>query len=93
VPEQYRKGSPVTYVTRGDAPTLILQGTKDPRVPLAQTTRMIDAMTKAGVPGRADLIVGAGHGGWSAAEQERTRRESIAFIEETLTVKPASPAR
>ena len=79
MPEQYRKASPVSYVTPGDAPMLLFQGTKDPLVPHTQTYRMLDAMTKAGVPGRAELIAGAGHG-WDGAERARTTQAAEAFI-------------
>jgi acetyl esterase/lipase len=92
VPEQYRKASPLTYVTPGDAPTLILQGTKDPRVPLTQTTRMIEALTKAGVSGRAELIFGAGHG-WSGAERARTDAAAVGFIKEHLERASTRPTR
>jgi acetyl esterase/lipase len=90
VPEQYRKASPLTYVTPGDAPTLILQGTKDPRVPLIQTTRMIEALTKAGVSGHAELIFGAAHG-WSGAERERTDAAAVAFIRQHLAAAATRP--
>ncbi len=60
-PEAYRKASPVSYVSKGDAPTLVIQGTKDPLVPHTQATAMGDALTAAGVPGRVELILGAGH--------------------------------
>jgi acetyl esterase/lipase len=90
VPEQFRKASPLTYVTSDDAPTLIFQGTKDPRVPLTQTFRMIEAMTKAGVSGRAELIAGAGHG-WSGPERERTDAAAVAFIRQHLAAAATRP--
>lgn len=91
LPDVYKKASPVTYVTPGDAPTLLVQGTKDPLVPHTQAYRMLDAMTKAGIPGRADILVGAGHG-WGGAELMRTLLSSLAFIEEHLKVPPPTPA-
>jgi acetyl esterase/lipase len=60
--ELYKKASPITYVTPGDAPMLLIQGTKDGLVPWTQATAMGDALTKAGVYGRVDLILGAHHG-------------------------------
>jgi acetyl esterase/lipase len=78
-----RKASPVTYVTKGDAPILLLQGTKDPLVPYTQATVMVEAMTREGVRGRADLIVGAGHG-WLGPELERTMDTSFRFLEAHL---------
>jgi acetyl esterase/lipase len=86
--DAYRRASPITYVTRGDAPILHLQGTKDPLVPHDQVYAMVDAMTAAGVPGRADLIVGAGHG-WGGAELVRTVDATYAFFDAHLKPKTA----
>ncbi len=86
-PEEYRKASPIVYVNKGDAPTLLIQGTKDPLVPHAQATAMVEAMTAAGVPGRCDLIVGAGHG-WGGAELNRTVDATYAFFDQHLKPKP-----
>jgi len=84
-PEEYKKASPITYVTKGDAPILHIQGTKDNLVPHTQIYLMIDAMTAAGVPGRADLIAGAGHG-WGNPELTRTLEATYAFFD--LHLKP-----
>ncbi len=84
--EAYRKASPVTYVSPGDAPTLLFQGTKDPLVPHTQAFAMVEALTAAGVPGRADVMVGAGHG-WRGAELKRTEDAGYAFFEEHLKAK------
>ncbi len=76
-------------MNEGDAPILMFQGTKDPLVPYTQAYRMLDAMTKAGVPGRAEVIAGAGHG-WGGPEFNRTLIAAVAFFKENL--KPATPA-
>lgn len=85
--EAAKKASPLTYVSKDDAPTLTFQGTKDPLVPHTQALRLADAMTAAGVPGRVELLVGAGHG-WGGADMERTARESLEFLDRYL--KPAA---
>lgn len=87
--EAYRRASPVTYVSKGDAPMLLFQGTNDPLVPHAHATRMADAMQAAGVPGRIELIVGAGHG-WGGAELVRTAAAMTAFFGDEL--KPPAAA-
>lgn len=84
--EAYRKASPITYVNAGDAPMLLIQGTKDVLVPWAQATAMGDALTKAGVYGRVDLILGAGHG-WLGAELQRTAEATTAFFDQFLKAK------
>ena len=84
--EQYRLASPVTYVSRGDAPMLLIQGTKDPLVPHNQAYRMADALTAAGVSGRVELLLGAGHG-WGGPDLVRSAEITYAFFEQKL--KPA----
>ena len=87
-PELYKKASPITYVTPGDAPMLLIQGTKDGLVPWTQATAMGDALTKAGVYGRVDLILGAHHGWWNDEfETRRTVDETWAFFEQFLQKK------
>lgn len=81
-----RKASPITYVDKGDAPMLLIQGTKDRLVPYTQATLMVDALAKAGVPGRLDMIVGADHG-WGGAELQRTADETYAFFDQYLKPK------
>ena len=81
--EAYRKASPISYVSKGDAPMLLIQGTKDVLVPWTQATSMAEALTKAGVYGRVDLILGAGHG-WGGTELKRTADETFAFFDQVL---------
>ena len=84
--EVIRLASPITYVTRDDPPMLTFQGTKDPLVPHTQATKLADAMTSAGVPGRVDLLVGAGHG-WGGDELKHTIDETFAFFDQYLKPK------
>jgi len=90
-PEAFRKASPITHVSPGDAPMLLLQGTKDPLVPHTQTYPMLEAMTKNNVPGRVELLIGASHG-WGGTELARTAAVSFTFFDEHLKAKP-KPAR
>jgi acetyl esterase/lipase len=82
-PEQYRLASPIHYVNPGDAPMLLLQGTKDPLVPHDQAFRMIEALSNAGIRGRADILIGAGHG-WGGEELKRTLEASWSWFDEHL---------
>lgn len=55
--------SPLTYVTAGDAPTLLMHGTNDCTVPPGQSQELYDALRAAGVDATLVFLAGAGHGG------------------------------
>lgn len=78
-----RAASPVTYITRDDAPFLIIHGDKDNLVPYAQATEFDAALEKAKVS--ATLITGTdgGHVFFSQPLVERMR----AFLDRHLLGK------
>lgn len=78
-----RRVSPITYVNKGDAPILMFQGTKDQLVPYDQVLELASALTKAGIPGRIEIILGAGHG-WGGDEMKRTQSTALEFFDEHL---------
>jgi acetyl esterase/lipase len=94
VPEKGNKAcehaSPVTYVSQGDAAMLLFQGTADPLVPYNQAMVMGEAMAKAQVPGRVEVIMNAAHG-WGGPELVRTADATLAFLNAWL--KPATAAK
>lgn len=77
-----RAASPITYVNSGDPPMLLIQGTKDPLVPYEQAFEMAEALTKAGVTGRVELLLGEGHG-WPK-EHARVMRATYDFLNRYL---------
>lgn len=77
------QASPVTYVNAGDAPSLTFMGTKDPLVPHEQGVTLANKLTEAGVPGRVEFILGAGHG-FPAEEMQRTVKAAKEFLAEEL---------
>jgi acetyl esterase/lipase len=81
--DAYKRASPITYVNAGDAPMLLLQGSRDELVPHDQAVVMADALTKAGVPGRVELMLGARHG-WGGKEGRRTTNVAMDFFAEQL---------
>lgn len=85
--DEYKAASPVTYVNAGDAPMLLFQGTNDELVPHDQAFRMAEALTKAGVPGRVEILLGEKHG-WRGPEARRTTAAYLAFFESHLANKP-----
>jgi acetyl esterase/lipase len=66
VVELLREHSPVSHVSKDDAPTLIIHGDADRIVPFQQGRRMIDQLTKVGVKAKLVVREGKGHawGGW-----------------------------
>jgi acetyl esterase/lipase len=56
-----KKLSPITYVTDKYPPTLIVHGDDDKIVPLQQAQALDQALAKAGVPHKLEVIPGAGH--------------------------------
>lgn len=81
--DAYRRASPVSYVSRGDAPMLLFQGTSDPLVPYTQAIRMLERMREAGIEGRIEFLVGAGHG-WGNPERDRTYAAMFEFLDRYL---------
>jgi acetyl esterase/lipase len=79
----YRQASPITYVTKGDPPFLLFQGTEDVLVPYDQAFQFTEAMQKASVPGEVVMHVGLGHG-WGGAEMDRDVRQSFDFLKAKL---------
>ncbi len=64
-----QRADPITYVTKNDAPFLIVHGDSDPAVPHHQSELLYAALVKAGVPVRFITVKGGGHGqGFPGAE-------------------------
>jgi acetyl esterase/lipase len=82
-PKEAAQASPLTFVSNGDAPVLTFQGTKDPLIPHTQAVKLAEAMTAAGVPGRVEFLIGAGHG-WGGDDLKRTMAETFAFFDKHL---------
>ena len=86
-PDLAAKASPVTFLTKNDAPILTFHGTKDPLVPHNQSVKLAEAMSRAGVAGRTELLIGAGHG-WVGPEMKRTMSNTYDFFDEHLKPRP-----
>lgn len=59
-PDRYWDASPLNQVSPGDAPMLILHGTADRSVPIAQARAMASALADAGIFSGLKVIPGAG---------------------------------
>lgn len=88
--DRAKKASPVTYVSKDDSPILMFFGTKDPLVPHTQAYGMLDAMTRAGVNGRAEIIANEGHG-FRAPEMTRALKDAADFLLENMPERKGSP--
>ncbi|HVL11729.1 MAG TPA: prolyl oligopeptidase family serine peptidase, partial [Gemmata sp.] len=81
--EKAAKANPINFVTKDDAPILILHGDVDPLVPLGQSEIFLEALKKADIPAELVVIKGGGHGGAGFATAEN--QEKIAkFFEKHL---------
>jgi dipeptidyl aminopeptidase/acylaminoacyl peptidase len=60
--ERYRDRSPLTHVSKIEAPLLVLQGENDPRVPLSEAEQVVAAMRAAGKMHEYYVYKGEGHG-------------------------------
>lgn len=56
-----REYSPVTHVTAGDPPTILIHGDQDKAVPVQQSRRLIERLNDANVPARLTVRGGVGH--------------------------------
>jgi acetyl esterase/lipase len=61
LPAELKAASPVTYVSNGDPPFLIIHGDMDPIVPLAQSQELASTLEAAGVPVSFVVVKGGGH--------------------------------
>lgn len=68
-----KAASPVTYVSKKSSPFLIVHGTADPVVPLAQAEELFAALKKAGADATFVKIEGGGHGIGGPEVQGRVR--------------------
>ena len=67
VPERYRDASPLSWIDRRTPPFLIIHGTRDDVVPIAQSQRLVAALRAAAVEVQYVELPDAGHGAltWS----------------------------
>jgi acetyl esterase/lipase len=75
------RANPVTYVSTGDTPFLIVHGDRDPLVPYHQSILLKEALKKAGVPVRFYTVKGEGHGNF---EDPKVAELTMAFLERHL---------
>lgn len=81
--------SPLTWVRAGVPPVLTLHGDADGSIPYSQSTRLHEALSKAGVSNQLVTIAGGAHGRhtWTDADTLRVQRAIESFLRKhgTLT--------
>jgi acetyl esterase/lipase len=77
----YLQSSPVNQIHAQAPPTLILHGTADNLVPIAQSTALKERLKDAGVPVEMIVYPNEGHG-WSGAKLEDSFDQIVGFIKE-----------
>ena len=82
--EIWRQNSPISYVEKVTAPTLVIHGENDFRTPLSEGQIWYSALQKLGVPTEFIIYPRSGHGisePWLAADsQERTRQWMVHWL-------------
>lgn len=79
------KASPIKYVDKRDVPMLLIHGTSDPLVLPDQPLIMAQALTAAGVEGRAEFIFGKAHD-WDGEDFSKPLIRARRFLDEQLKV-------
>lgn len=85
-PELARDASSLDQVSADDPPFLIMHGDADPGVPLAQSEKLHQRLTAAGVDSTLVVLAGAGHGGAEFNSDESTQ-QVLRFFTRTLKDK------
>jgi len=83
-PELYRQASPVTHATRDDPPMLLLHGTADTTVPVAQSQQLAAALKKAGIQHELIIVEGAPHSFHLEPKQRDLRPTVLGFFDRYL---------
>ena len=86
-PELYRDASPALHVSPASSPFLLIHGTDDEVVPLAQSHRLAEALRAAGIEARLVELPGRKHMFFASPMLEQWRDETLAFFQRQLTTR------
>ncbi len=75
-----REVSPLTYIHSGLPPTFIINGDQDHTYEPTQSYRLKAALDAAHVPNQEDIVIGGGHGNFSAAENQKGMILGLQFL-------------
>ena len=85
-----RAASPLTYVRAGVPPTIAIHGDADPLVPYAHSTRLNEALQKAGVAHELVTVPGGGHGNFSLDQWQRAYTAIEKFLGTHVTASKST---
>ena len=77
--------SPIEFVDEADPPVFLIHGTEDKVVPVSNSLRMHDALTKVEVANELMILDGAGHGGFTDEQQADSKAAILAFLAKHLS--------
>lgn len=89
----WKERSPITHAGSFHAPVLLLQGDKDPLVPLQQTEALYEALVAAGKPVAMVVFPGEGPAFLRAESIELAWRTELSFYGEVLGLEVDSPVK
>jgi alpha-L-fucosidase 2 len=81
--------SPINAVSASSPPFLLIHGTDDPVVPLAQSERFCDKLQSSGVGCELYAVKGGGHGirGWESMRLTEYKSAMVAWLERILRAR------
>ena len=77
-----KRVSPINYVTSDLPPIITIHGTKDTLVPYEQSVRLHKALDAAKVPNQFFTVPGAGHGGFTYEQNQKSWAAIRQFLQE-----------
>lgn len=87
-PELYKQADPRTHIDKNDPPLLILHGTADKTVPVADSEALAAAMKAAGAAHQIEIIPDAPHSFHLQPKQRDLRPLVLGFFDKHLKAKP-----
>jgi acetyl esterase/lipase len=86
-PQRAALASPITHVSAGDPPFLLVHGARDALVPVEHSRRMAGALQRVGTPATLLELRGLGHAfvGLATSDDARVRCTSEAFLARWLS--------
>jgi acetyl esterase/lipase len=81
--DEYRRASPITYVTINAPPFLFFHGSEDKLVPVDQSIRLGERLKQLGVPAEVVVLEGEGHG-FTDANNQKAMRRMLDFLDARL---------